>query len=217
MFVFLMKQYNYIVIEGNIGAGKTSLARLLSDKFNARLILERLNENPFLPGFYANPEKYSFSLELSFLAERYHQLNDELQNRDLFQPLTITDYYFMKSLIFSRTNLSEDEFQIYRKIFNIISNNLVKPDLYVYLHLNLDNLIRNIKNRGRHFEQKIQKEYLVKIQEGYMDFFKQQKDLPIVMIDANELDFCSKIADFEKIVEIIFERDYPAGINKVIP
>ena len=212
-----MKQYNYIVIEGNIGAGKTSLARLLSDKFNARLILERLNENPFLPGFYANPEKYSFSLELSFLAERYHQLNDELQNRDLFQPLTITDYYFMKSLIFSRTNLSEDEFQIYRKIFNIISNNLVKPDLYVYLHLNLDNLIRNIKNRGRHFEQKIQKEYLVKIQEGYMDFFKQQKDLPIVMIDANELDFCSKIADFEKIVEIIFERDYPAGINKVIP
>src|ERR1035437_3128859 len=212
-----MKQYNYIVIEGNIGAGKTSLARLLADKYNARLILERLNENPFLPGFYANPEKYSFSLELSFLAERYHQLNDELQNRDLFQPLTITDYYFMKSLIFSRTNLSDDEFQIYRKIFNIISNNLVKPDLYVYLHLNLDNLIRNIKNRGRHFEQKIQKEYLVKIQEGYMAFFKQQKDIPIVMIDANELDFCSKIADFEKIAEIIFEKDYPAGINKVIP
>ena len=212
-----MKQYNYIVIEGNIGAGKTSLARLLADKYNARLILERLNENPFLPGFYTNPEKYSFSLELSFLAERYHQLNDELQNRDLFQPLTITDYYFMKSLIFSRTNLSDDEFQIYRKIFNIISNNLVKPDLYVYLHLNLDNLIRNIKNRGRHFEQKIQKEYLVKIQEGYMDFFKQQKDIPIVMIDANELDFCSKIADFEKIAEIIFEKDYRAGINKVIP
>jgi deoxyadenosine/deoxycytidine kinase len=212
-----MKQYNYIVIEGNIGAGKTSLARLLSDKFNARLILERLNENPFLPGFYANPEKYSFSLELSFLAERYHQLNDELQNRDLFQPLTITDYYLMKSLIFSRTNLSEDEFQLYRKIFNIISSQIVKPDLYVYLHLNLDNLIRNIKNRGRHFEQKIQKEYLVKIQEGYMDFFKQQKDLSIVMIDVNELDFCNRISDFEKIVEIIFEKDYPAGISKVIP
>ena len=212
-----MKQYNYIVIEGNIGAGKTSLARLLSDKFNARLILERLNENPFLPGFYANPEKYSFSLELSFLAERYHQLNDELQNRDLFQPLTITDYYLMKSLIFSRTNLSEDEFQLYRKIFNIISSQIVKPDLYVYLHLNLDNLIRNIKNRGRHFEQKIQKEYLVKIQEGYMDFFKQQKDLSIVMIDVNELDFCNRISDFEKIVEIVFEKDYPAGISKVIP
>jgi deoxyguanosine kinase len=212
-----MKQYNYIVIEGNIGAGKTSLAGLLADKFNARLILERLNENPFLPGFYANPEKYSFSLELSFLAERYHQLNDELQNRDMFQPLTITDYYLMKSLIFSRTNLSADEFQLYRKIFNIISSQIVKPDLYVYLHLNLDNLIRNIKNRGRHFEQKIQKEYLVKIQEGYMDFFKQQKDLSIVMIDANELDFCNKISDFEKIVEIIFEKDYPAGISKVIP
>ena len=212
-----MKQYNYIVIEGNIGAGKTSLARLLADKFNARLILERLNENPFLPGFYTNPEKYSFSLELSFLAERYHQLNNELHNRDLFQPLTITDYYLMKSLIFSRTNLSEDEYQLYRKIFNIISNNMVKPDLYVYLHLSLDHLIRNIKNRGRHFEQKIQKDYLVKIQEGYMDFFKQQKDLPIVMIDANDLDFCNKVSDFEKIAEIIFEKDYPAGINKVIP
>ena len=212
-----MKQYNYIVIEGNIGAGKTSLARLLSDKFNARLILERLNENPFLPGFYANPEKYSFSLELSFLAERYHQLNDELQNRDLFQPLTITDYYFMKSLIFSRTNLSEDEFQIYRKIFNIISNNLVKPDLYVYLHLNLDNLIRNIKNRGRHFEQKIQKEYLVKIQEGYMDFFKKQKNLTIVLIDANQLDFINKPSDLEYLNDVIFHHEYVPGINKIIP
>jgi deoxyguanosine kinase len=212
-----VKQYNYIVIEGNIGAGKTSLARLLADKFDARLILERLNENPFLPGFYADPEKYSFSLELSFLAERYHQLNDELQKRDLFKPLTITDYYLMKSLIFSRTNLSENEYQLYRKIFNIISNNIVKPDLYVYLHLSLDKLIKNIKNRGRHFEQKIQKEYLVKIQEGYMDFFKQQKDFPIVMIDANELDFCNKISDFEKIVNIIFDNDYPMGVNKVIP
>jgi deoxyguanosine kinase len=212
-----VKQYNNIVIEGNIGAGKTSLARLLADKFNARLILERINENPFLPDFYADPKKNSFALELSFLAERYHQLNDELQHRDLFKPLTITDYYLMKSLIFSRTNLSEDEFQLYRKIFNIISNNIVKPDIYVYLHLNLDNLIRNIKSRGRHFEQKIQKEYLVKIQEGYMDFFKQQQDLTIVMIDANDLDFCSRPADFDKIVEIIFEKDYATGINKVIP
>jgi deoxyadenosine/deoxycytidine kinase len=212
-----MKQYNYIVIEGNIGAGKTTLARLLADSCNGRLILERLSENPFLPKFYSEPEKYSFSLELSFLAERYHQLNDELQNRDLFQPLTITDYYLMKSLIFSRTNLTEDEFQLYRKIFNIISNNIVKPDIYVYLHLNLDKLIRNIKNRGRHFEQKIQKEYLVKIQDGYMDFFKQQKDLTIVMVDANELDFCNKPSDFEKIKDIIFEREYVPGINKVIP
>ncbi len=212
-----MKQYNYIVIEGNIGAGKTTLARMLAEKFNARLILERLSENSFLPKFYANPEKNSFPLELSFLAERYHQLNDELQNRDLFHPLTITDYYLMKSLIFSRTNLSEDEFRLYRRIFNIISANIVKPDLYIYLHLNLDSLMRNIKNRGRYYEQKIQKEYLVKIQEGYMDFFKQQKELTIVMIDANELDFHSKTADFERIAEIIFDRDYGLGINKVIP
>jgi deoxyadenosine/deoxycytidine kinase len=212
-----MEQYNYIVIEGNIGAGKTTLARLLAERFNARLILERFYDNPFLPKFYANPEQYSFPLELSFLAGRYNQLNDELQNRDLFQPLTIADYYLMKSLIFSRTNLSGDEFRLYRQVFDIILANASKPDLYVYLHLSLDNLIRNIKNRGRYYEQKIQKEYLVKIQEGYMDFFKQQKDLKVVMVDVNELDFCNKQSDYETLEKIIFENDYAPGMNKVIP
>jgi deoxyguanosine kinase len=212
-----MKSYNYIVIEGNIGAGKTTLARMFAEKLNGRLILERLGENPFLPKFYDNPQKNSFPLELSFLAERYHQLNEELQNRDLFHPLTIADYYLMKSLIFSRTNLTDDEFRLYRQIFDIISANLIKPDLYVYLHLNLDNLIRNIKNRGRYFEQNIQKDYLVKIQDGYMDFFKQQKALTILMIDANELDFYNNSAHFERIVEIVFQKDYALGINKVIP
>jgi deoxyadenosine/deoxycytidine kinase len=212
-----MKPYNYIVIEGNIGAGKTTLAKMLSGRFDARLVLERYYDNPFLPKFYSSPEKYSFHLELSFLAERYSQLNKELNDRDLFQPLTLSDYYFMKSLIFSRATLTEDEFKLYRQVFDIINTNIVKPDLYIYLHLSLDNLMRNIKSRGRYFEQNIQKEYLVKIQEGYMDFFRHQKDLTIVMIDINEIDFIHKQADLDKLIEVIFSREYAPGINKVVP
>lgn len=211
-----MKPYNYIVIEGNIGAGKTTLAKMLSGKFDARLVLERYYDNPFLPKFYSHPDKYSFHLELSFLAERYCQLNKELNDRDLFQPLTISDYYFMKSLIFSKATLTEDEFKLYRQIFDIINTTIVKPDLYVYLHLSLDNLMRNIKNRGRYFEQNIQKEYLVKIQEGYMEFFKYQKDLTVVMIDINKIDFVSKQSDLDKLTEVIFSHEYAPGINKIV-
>lgn len=212
-----MKPYNYIVIEGNIGAGKTTLAKMLSGRYDAKLVLERYYDNPFLPKFYSSPEKYSFHLELSFLADRYVQLNKELNDMDLFQPLTISDYYFMKSLIFSRATLTEDEFKLYRQVFDIINTNIVKPDLYIYLHLSLDNLMRNIKNRGRYFEQNIQKEYLVKIQEGYMDFFRHQKDLTILMIDLNDLDFVHKTSDFDKLTELIFSKEYQPGINKVVP
>ncbi len=212
-----MKPYNYIVVEGNIGAGKTTLAKMLSGRYDAKLVLERYYDNPFLPKFYSSPEKYSFHLELSFLAERYVQLNKELNDMDLFQPLTISDYYFMKSLIFSRATLTEDEFKLYRQVFDIINTNIVKPDLYIYLHLSLDKLMRNIKNRGRYFEQNIQKEYLVKIQEGYMDFFRHQKDLTILMIDMNDLDFVQKTSDFEKLAELIFSKEYEPGINKVVP
>jgi deoxyadenosine/deoxycytidine kinase len=208
---------NYIVIEGNVGAGKTTLAKMIAERFDARLILERLFDNPFLPRFYDNPGKYSFPLELSFLAERYHQLNEELRNRDLFHPITISDYYFMKSLIYSRANLSTDEYHLYRQIYDIISVNTIKPDLYVYLHLSLDKLMKNIKARGKFYEQKIQKEYLVKIQEGYMDFFKKQKDLTIVMIDINNMDFYNKTSDFERLISIIFQDGYTLGMNKVIP
>jgi deoxyguanosine kinase len=212
-----MKSYNYIVIEGNIGAGKTTLAKMLSGRYDAKLVLERYYDNPFLPKFYSSPEKYSFHLELSFLAERYVQLNKELNDMDLFQPLTISDYYFMKSLIFSRATLSEDEFKLYRQVFDIINTNIVKPDLYVYLHLNLEKLMMNIKKRGRYFEQNIQKEYLVKIQEGYMDFFRHQKDLKVAMIDINDMDFVHNTSDFDKLTELIFSSEYQPGINKIVP
>ena len=138
----------YLVIEGNIGAGKTTLATMLAQELNAKLILEQFADNPFLPQFYKNPERYSFPLELSFLAERYKQLNVDLRTGSLFQNLTIADYFFMKSLIFAQNTLTGDELQLYKQIFSIIYNTLPKPNLYVYLHLSTDKLLQNIKKRG---------------------------------------------------------------------
>jgi deoxyadenosine/deoxycytidine kinase len=209
--------YNFIVIEGNIGAGKTTLARKLADDFNAKLIPEEFAENPFLPKFYNNPEKYSFPLELSFLADRFYQLNNQIRNRDLFKPFIIADYYFTKSLIFAGNTLSTDEFNLYRRIFNIIYTSLPKPDLYVYLHLDVYNLIKNIKRRGRNYEKSIRPEYLERIQNGYFEYMKQHSDkYKFLIIDTNRIDFANKNSDYEMIRNTIFEKNYKLGINRVI-
>jgi deoxyadenosine/deoxycytidine kinase len=209
--------YNFIVIEGNIGAGKTTLARKLADDFNAKLIPEEFAENPFLPKFYNNPEKYSFPLELSFLADRFYQLNNQIRNRDLFKPFIIADYYFTKSLIFAGNTLSTDEFNLYRRIFNIIYTSLPKPDLYVYLHLDVYNLIKNIKRRGRNYEKSIRPEYLERIQNGYFEYMKQHSNkYKFLIIDTNRIDFANKNSDYEMIRNTIFENNYKLGINRVI-
>jgi len=208
--------YNYVVIEGNIGAGKTSLVNKLAEEYNAKLILERFADNPFLPKFYENPERYSFPLELSFLAERYNQLKNEIANRDLFKTFTIADYFFMKSLIFSKSTLSEDEYVLYRQIFDIVYNFLPKPDLLVYLHQDIDNLLVNIKKRGRDYEQAITKEYLLKIQEGYFDFFKQQPDIKILIIDITNIDFVNNEKDYDLLNKNIFCKKIEYGITRVI-
>ncbi len=148
-------KYNYVVIEGNIGAGKTTLATRIAEQFNARLILEQFADNPFLPKFYQDPEKYSFPLELSFLASRYKQLNDELGSQDIFKAFTVADYYFMKSLVFAASTLKGDEYNLYRQIFYIIYSSLPKPDIYVYLHISAERLLKNISNRGREYEKSI--------------------------------------------------------------
>ena len=150
-------RYNYVVIEGNIGAGKTTLASRIADQFNAQLILEHFADNPFLPKFYNDPEKYSFPLELSFLASRYKQLKEELVPQDLFKAFTVADYYFMKSLVFAASTLTGDEYNLYRQIFYIIYGSLPKPDIYVYLHLNTDRLIKNIERRGVTMKNQLQK------------------------------------------------------------
>lgn len=209
-------EINYLVVEGNIGAGKTSLAKKIARDYNANLILERFANNPFLPKFYNDPERYSFPLELSFLADRYKQLKDDLGNFDLFKSFTIADYYFMKSLIFSRATLPADEFHLYRQLFYIIYNSLPKPDLFVYLHVNIDRLLMNIKRRGRSYEQQITYAYLEKIQEGYFEFFRQHSEYRFLIIDINRLDFVENSTDYKLIADAIFSQSYLPGINRLI-
>jgi deoxyadenosine/deoxycytidine kinase len=209
-------KYNYVVIEGNIGAGKTTLATRISEQFNARLILERFADNPFLPKFYSDPEKYSFPLELSFLADRFKQLKEELVEQDLFKSFTVADYYFMKSLVFAASTLTGDEYNLYRQIFYIIYSSLPKPDIYVYLHLRPDRLLQNIEKRGRNYERSITGEYLQKIQDNYFLFFKQNPENKYLIIDINEIDFVENPEHFTRIIDTIFHDDYPQGVNKVI-
>jgi deoxyguanosine kinase len=208
--------YNYIVIEGNIGVGKTSLAKKISKQFNANLILERFADNPFLPKFYENPDRYSFPLELSFLAERYNQFKMELCHKDLFKTFSVADYYFVKSLIFAKTTLPDDEYNLYSQIYKIIYGTILKPDLFVYLHLTPEKLLNNIRIRGREYEQNISEEYLMKVQTGYFNYFKQQPGIRFLIIDTNNIDFINNQAHYQKIIEVIFEKNYDKGINRVI-
>jgi len=206
--------YNFIAIEGNIGAGKTSLASLIAKEKNAKLILEEFEDNSFLPKFYKDPDRFAFPLELSFLAERYQQLKDKLGAKDLFKTFTIADYFINKSLIFSRKTLQSDEFKLYNTLFEIINQSLIKPDLLVYLYANVGNLQSNIRKRGRDYEQEIEDNYLEKIQESYFEFIKQQTNLRILIIDTNNLDFVNNEEDYKYISSLIF-RDYEIGIHRI--
>lgn len=208
-------RYKFVVIEGNIGAGKTSLVKKIATDFNAKTIFEQFADNPFLPKFYKDAEKYSFPLELSFLADRYQQLKNELSS-DMFKSFVIADYYFTKSLIFSKNTLQDDEYKLYRRLFNIILNSLPKPDLYVYLYLSVHNLQKNIKKRGRDYEKTITSDYLENIQKGYFSYFKQQKKQRFLVIDTNNVDFVNNENDYNKIIDVVFKKEYSPGINRVI-
>jgi deoxyguanosine kinase len=207
---------NYLVIEGNIGAGKTSLANKLAKDFKSRLILEKFADNPFLPKFYKDPDKYSFPLELSFLADRYKQHKEELTNRDMFAPLAIADYYFAKSLVFATITLPEDEFMLYRQLYSIIHHHLPIPDLYVYLHLPVDSLMKNIAQRGRNYEKEISPEYLKMLQDGYFDFFKSRNDIKFLIIETSNIDFVNIEQDYLKLKDLIFNRKFEKGINRIL-
>lgn len=206
---------NYLVIEGNIGAGKTTLAQMISKKYGANLVLEQFADNPFLPKFYENPQQYAFPLEMAFLASRYSQLTRELRCTESPSSLTITDYYFMKSLIFAQNTLQLEEYNLYRQFFTIIYDKMPKPDLYVYLDKDTDLLLRNIALRGRSYESDITKEYLNRITQGYINYFSQQNDIAILDIDTNRLDFENKPEDFEKITHAIFNHQYDKGITSI--
>jgi len=199
----LTEKYNYIAIEGNIGAGKTSLTNLMSDEFNCKTILERFAENPFLPKFYNDKDRFAFPLEMSFLADRYQQLSDDLAQFDLFKNCIVSDYYIFKSLIFAQVTLQNDEYTLYRKMFDIMYKEITKPDLYVFLYQNTERLLQNIQKRGREYEQNIEASYLEQIQDGYMRFIKTQPNLNTLIIDVSKLDFVNNKEDYKTIIKTI--------------
>ncbi|MCB0474515.1 MAG: 2-amino-4-hydroxy-6-hydroxymethyldihydropteridine diphosphokinase [Flavobacteriaceae bacterium] len=201
--VTLIDKYNYIAIEGNIGAGKTSLAKRIADDFNAKLVLERFADNPFLPKYYADMERYAFPLEMSFLADRFQQLTDDLAQFDLFKNFVVSDYYIFKSLLFAQVSLAREEYTLYRRMFDIIYKEIAKPDLYVYLYQNTSRLLENIRKRGREYEQEITADYLERIHQGYSNFIRSDQHLNTVIIDVSELDFVN------------FEEDYTSIIQKI--
>ncbi|NLL27835.1 MAG: deoxynucleoside kinase [Bacteroidales bacterium] len=204
--------YNFIAIEGCIGAGKTTLSTKLANDFNGRLILEQFEENDFLPKFYENPERYAFPLELSFLAARYKQFKESVLNVDLFCNFIISDYIFPKSLIFSRKTLQEDEYKLYRNLFQIIDSNLPRPDLILYLHLPPKKLKENIIKRGREYEQNISEEYLDNIQKSYFEYFRDQPSLRVVVADIRGLDFIKNKKHYNYLASLL-THEYDNGIN----
>lgn len=208
-------RYSYISIEGNIGAGKTSLAQRLAAQFNARLILEQFEDNPFLPKFYRDPEKYAFPLELSFLASRFQQLKDQLPQQELFTSLTVSDYVIYKSFIFAQRTIRDDELMLFKRLFDLMASFLPRPELLVYLHVDVEKLLQNIRLRGRGYEQDIQPAYLTDIQENYFEFFRQHSEMRILILDTNFIDFVALKEDYDRLLEVILQ-EYPRGITRVV-
>lgn len=206
----------FLVIEGNIGAGKTTLAKMIAKELDAKLVLEQFADNPFLPKFYNDQERYSFPLELSFLADRYYQIKKQVFNPDLFHTLLVADYFFAKSSIFAQNTLKDDEYRLFRQIFDIVFESMPKPDLYVYLHADTRQLLKNIKLRGREYEQSISEEYLEKIKNGYFNFLKQVTTFPVLVIDINNVDFVENSHIYQDLKNAIFQSNYKLGMNRLI-
>lgn len=199
----LYSQLHFLAFEGNIGAGKSTLVKKIAADFNAKLILERFADNPFLPKFYKDQSRYAFPLEMSFLADRYQQFMDDTSQFDIFKTFMVGDYDIFKSLIFAQITLQKEEFDLYRKVFNFMYKEVRKPDIYVYLYQNTDRLLQNIQKRGRGYEQEIQGEYLEKIHKGYLNFIKSHPQQQTLIIDIQALDFVNRPEDYRKILEIL--------------
>ncbi|MGQ1788211.1 MULTISPECIES: deoxynucleoside kinase [unclassified Saccharicrinis] len=203
----------FVVIEGNIGAGKTSLATKVAGDLDAKLVLETFDDNPFLPKFYKDQERYAFPLELSFLAARYKQLKKDLEQGDLFNSLIIADYYLMKSFIFAKITLSDDEFKLFRQFFDMIRSFSATPDVMFYIHRDVDVLKKNIMKRGRRYEKDVKSVYLSSVTKGYFNYFKEVRDFPVVVIDATEADF-QKQNHYAEFVALMNEN-FPSGVTKI--
>ncbi|MFM7511656.1 MAG: deoxynucleoside kinase [Bacteroidota bacterium] len=206
-------KYQFITIEGNIGAGKTTLAQLLSRHYKARLILEEFADNPFLPKFYEKPDQYAFPVELFFMAERYKQLKELLQQQDLFQQITISDYLFTKCLLFAKVTLPADEYRLYQRLFDIIHQQLIQPDLLVYLHAPVEKLQENIKKRNRAYEQNISDNYLQQLQDTYTHYLRQQSSRAL-FVDVSDADFLYNDAHLQSLINAL-DKTYEPGIHYI--
>ena len=205
--------YPFITVEGNIGVGKTTFSKMLADVFNYHIVLEEFADNPFLPKFYEQPERYAFSLELFFMAERYRQLGD-LRDQDLFSKGIVSDYFFIKSKLFAENNLSDDELLLFNRLSDIALKNLPKPDLIIYLHSEVSRLQENIKKRARSYEQNISDDYLLDIQNKYFDFFKKHTDFPVLIVDVSDVDFVNQPNVFHQLVNLT-SNSYSKGLHRI--
>lgn len=207
-------RYNFITIEGTIGAGKTTLAKKLAADFNAKLILEQFEENPFLPKFYEDPQRHAFPVELYFMAERFQHLSKLLSEADIFKSFTVSDFLFQKSLIFANNNLNEDEARLYRMLFDIINPSLPRPDLVIYLYAPVEKLLHNIQKRGRVYEQNISAAYLEHIQSAYLEYFKMQTQSRIVLVNTAQLNFAESEEDY-KVITALLTTEFNTGLHFV--
>jgi 2-amino-4-hydroxy-6-hydroxymethyldihydropteridine diphosphokinase len=207
----LFSNLNFIAIEGNIGAGKTTLAKRIAEEHNGKLVLERFADNPFLPKFYEDQGRYAFPLEMSFLADRYQQFTDDTSQFDLFKNFMVSDYDIYKSLIFAQVTLQKDEFNLYRKLFNLMYREVRKPNIYVYLYQSTERLLGNIKKRGRAYEQSIESDYLNRINKGYFDFFKSYPEQNTLIIDVGGLDFVARNEDYDTVIDTI--KNYALNLS----
>ena len=203
----------FIAIEGNIGSGKTTFSEMLAEQFQCKLILEQFAENPFLPKFYEQPERHVFPLELFFMAERYQQLG-KLNSGDLFASQVVSDYFFLKSKLFAQINLKEDELLLFNRLSDIALKNLPRPDLLLYLHSDVNRLQANIRKRGRDYEKNISDKYLLQIQERYFDYFKKQKDFPVLVVDVSKVDFIEEGLVYQQMVSLL-EKEYEVGLHRI--
>lgn len=206
--------YNFIAIEGNIGVGKTTLSKLLAEEFGCALVLEQFTDNPFLPSFYANPERYAFPVELFFMTERHKQLLEHFAQPNIFQPFTVADYFFVKTLLFAKNNLNEEEFRLFKRLFGVMNATFPKPDLLVYLHRPVEVLLQQINKRGRDFEQNITPEYLTEIQDSYFDYLKMEKESPVLLLELGNIDFQEDKAVLGKILDVL-KSPHPLGFTQV--